>query len=722
MQTTIGAFSGGGSRAQARAANMRAVEPAPDLPSAGRGNLYLFLQVVGSGGGHSALYRQALNAAQQAYYELGEDVESALRQAVRNAHYVLTKANEALPDAEWRGGMTCAAVLDRELVLAQAGPALALVSHPTVVEEFPADQTPAGPSLGGALRPDPRLFRTTLEPGAILLLAHSDWLKQVPVEALAVAAAADVVPHAVDYLGQLAGEAELSALLVGFAESTGEPMAEQPRPASVEPSVAFPVIKPRPAEERPQPAATGRPQSGAAQPERQPQTGGWLARLFGKKAQPAAAPTAPAPARPATEAWPTASKPASASAPSRSPLLLITALIGVPVVVAALVLGLLWFRTRMAEQQFAEVLTGAATALAEAESLPDEAAARLRLNGAREFLDKARVMRPADAELNKLQIQYGDILARLDRVASLYGFALLWDLREAGRRPDRVAVGGDSVFVLDRGRQEVDRFVLSSGRESVTPAEPPAVVRKGQQVAEAAVSDLLDIFWFEAVGSQRSQLLVMDVAGGLVGYDSQFGVVRQALASKDKWGLAQLAATYAGNLYVVDTKNNQIWRYRPTAKGYEGAPEPYFNAGAPVDLAGVQALAIDGNIWLLYADGRLLKFFMGEQKPFELRGLPDAMRGPVAIAAPVDGDRIYIGDSGNGRILEFDKEGQFQRQFRPPQGAALQGMTHLTLDAIGSRFYILTVDKLFRADLPRPAPAASGAGTPTPTPTPTPAR
>jgi DNA-binding beta-propeller fold protein YncE len=132
-----------------------------------------------------------------------------------------------------------------------------------------------------------------------------------------------------------------------------------------------------------------------------------------------------------------------------------------------------------------------------------------------------------------------------------------------------------------------------------------------------------------------------------------------------------------------------------------------------VDLAGVQSMTIDGNIWLLYADGRVLKFFAGEQKAFEIRNLPDPLRGPTALAAPVDGNQIYIADAGNGRIIELDKDGLFQRQLRPSQGDVLRGMRYLTLDATTGRFYILTGDKLYRADLPKPAPL------PTPTPTPT---
>jgi len=388
----------------------------------------------------------------------------------------------------------------------------------------------------------------------------------------------------------------------------------------------------------------------------------------------------------------------------RGPWGLLLALIVIPLVVVALVVAMLWFRTRSADAEFQQTLTGAETAIIEARGLSDEAAARLRLGNAREFLDKARAARPDDTQLAKLQTDYSEVLARVNRITPLYGLMPLWQFRETGRKLNRILLGGDSLFVLDTGKGEVVRFILSKLGDSVTPATPDVVMRKGQVIGSAAISDLLDADWAAAVGNQRSRLLALDTAGGLLGYDVTWGVTRIPLAGREKLGLPQLVKSYGGNLYVVDTKAGQLWRYRPSEKGYENQPEPYFAAATKVDLSGVQSVEIDGNVWVLFADGRLLKFFGGEQKAFELKGLPDPLSAPTAVISQLDGDLLYIADSGNGRILEFTKEGQFQRQFRPAQGNDLQGMRDLFLDEAGDKLYILTADKLFKADVPRLPP------------------
>ena len=216
-----------------RAANVRAVEPASDLPSAERGSLYILLEV--SGGGHAALYRQMLNAAQTAFYEKGESVEAALRQAVRSVHQVLRTANEGLPEAQWRGGASLVVRYADRVTIAQSGPGLILIGHPKTVDQFPAELGDWGPALGDAERPEIQIYDVTVESGSMILLAQSDWPQHVAAQSLAVAAAAPNVTLASQYLGQLAGSAELSALLVSFSSTIPELRDE------VEP---LPVAKP----------------------------------------------------------------------------------------------------------------------------------------------------------------------------------------------------------------------------------------------------------------------------------------------------------------------------------------------------------------------------------------------------------------------------------------------------------------------------------------------
>ena len=197
------------------------LSPRADLPEYARGKLYMLVEIIGADTGNAALYRQMLNAAQMAFYEEGGGSQAAaLTRAVREAYSVLVRANNTL-EANWRAGITLAALQGWGLTIAQAGPALCLVSHPKTVEQFPGDVSAWTQPFGGAERPDVKIFETRVEPGSMILLAQSDWLNHVTPEQLAVASTANNVGVAADYLGQIGGKADLSALVV----FVGEPSA-----------------------------------------------------------------------------------------------------------------------------------------------------------------------------------------------------------------------------------------------------------------------------------------------------------------------------------------------------------------------------------------------------------------------------------------------------------------------------------------------------------------
>jgi len=291
-------------------------------------------------------------------------------------------------------------------------------------------------------------------------------------------------------------------------------------------------------------------------------------------------------------------------------------------------------------------------------------------------------------------------------VTFLYGSVPLWNFDRENRSWQRVLVSGDALFVFDRNRMEVHRFTRSVLGDTVTPFDTP-IIRKGDQLDGLIIGDLVDVAWVEAGGAnQRSRLLAVDRAAGLIGYDVTWGQERVAVAGREKWQQPHLAVGYGGNLYIADVGAGQIWRHRPVSTGF-GEAEPYFGDNT-VNLDGLQAMAIDGNIWLAFADGRLLKFFGGEQRPFIWRGLPDAISAPAAIAVPLQDDRVYMADAGGGRIIEATKNGEFLRQLRVREGDILRNLRGLFLDEARSVFYVLTEDQLYRVDIPAASPAPTG--------------
>jgi hypothetical protein len=714
LRTTISQFSSAGGRQQARASNVRAVEPAPDLPGAERGNLYMLVEVTGSGGGHPALYRQVFDAAQKAFYETEGTTVTALQRAVRAAHGVLRKVNDALPDAAWRAGITCATLQEADLVIAQVSPALALVSHPKTVDQFPPELKPESCALGGEERPNVQVARTQVEPGSMILLADSRWLEYVQPKALAVAAALETPGQAVDYLAQLAGSAELNAVVIGIGQGTPED-SEAPaglgneRLPNAEPVGPAPEPAERPAPHgsgllnrliRLAPVLAGHRDRGTAPAEGQ----------IPVMTQPIVSGTAPeAGLFEAAETFQVETE----EQPRRSVWPLVLAVVVIPLLIAVVVLAMWFMRNQSQENSFQQALDAASAAVATAQAQPDENAARQALATAQASLAKAGTIKPGDSRLDPVQTKLDEGMDRVNHVTPLYGVVPLWSFTGDSHKLARVSVNAGIVYVLDTGAGEIDRLALSGLNDSAKPADPPYALQKKQQVpgSDQLVGDLADMVWIDAVSDQRSRLVAFDASGALFSYDTTFGAARLVIGGQDQWGgVPQMISTFNGNLYLVDEKAKQIWRYRPTARGYENPPEPYFSDSQQVDLTGLQSIAIDGNIWLLYADGRLIKYLAGQQQPFAYQGLPTPIATASAVVAPADGDQIYVADTGNGRIVEFSKDtGQFQRDLRPAQGDMLHQLRGLYLDESAGAFYILTDTQLYKADLPAPE-----AATPTP--------
>jgi hypothetical protein len=111
-------------------------------------------------------------------------------------------------------------------------------------------------------------------------------------------------------------------------------------------------------------------------------------------------------------------------------------------------------------------------------------------------------------------------------------------------------------------------------------------------------------------------------------------------------------------------------------------------------------MAIDGSIYLLYANGTILKFFGGEPIPFELKGLGEPLKTPTSLFTDEQTNFIYVADPGNRRILQLRKDGELFRQFKLTNGNAFEDVKGLFVDEAGGRLYILSGKALYLAEIP----------------------
>jgi len=112
---------------------------------------------------------------------------------------------------------------------------------------------------------------------------------------------------------------------------------------------------------------------------------------------------------------------------------------------------------------------------------------------------------------------------------------------------------------------------------------------------------------------------------------------------------------YSSKLYVLDSANEQIWKYYRERDSY-GSAEAYILA-EDVDLSKAVSMAIDGSVWILNSDGTITKLISGAVEDYNLERSPlSGFEGAEKIYTSFESNQVYILDSANDSVLVFNKD------------------------------------------------------------------
>ncbi len=371
----------------------------------------------------------------------------------------------------------------------------------------------------------------------------------------------------------------------------------------------------------------------------------------------------------------------------------------------ALISGGYWFHRRsVREAEYRALVAQSRRLLNEAQQSgvpPKEA--RKKLQEAWDDSQQALKLHPGAKDVLNLQEQIQEAENSLNHVIKLYLPIKLRTFSGPKVSLGRVVVSGNDIFVLDKGDNAVYHDKLNStGDGLVGESATKPLIKKGETVGNTVIGDLIDIAWMPAIGPWQT--------GGLLVLDSSHHVFRipvaglqqvtQVPVGGDVWKLPTIIRSYSGNLYILDPKSNQIWKHL-LKHGTYAAPEGYFAQGG-VDLSGVVDMSIDGYIYLLTSDGRVLKFFTGNPQSFDLSALDMPLRAPSAFFTDKGTKNLYIADAGNNRILQVSKSGELRRQFRLAEHPLLLGKVRsLSVVETAGEFYFVTDKDLYLVNFPR---------------------
>jgi hypothetical protein len=736
------------------ASNALAVrEPTGRLPDGvSKGDLFVVSEVRGEieESKKDLLNRSLTETIRNAYYQSPGSVTASLRRALLAANdrllteYEPTQTHEQDTDLGMgsrnghpMAGVTVVAVRGEDVFIASVGPSFAYTITRGLITQFPRSSpwlnsvdpiASTAPALGRWASLDVQLFHVHVEPGDMVILSDSRFAAQASLDDLETNAAYQGVEGALVNLGKLTGGHDCTALVVeiqakpkaGARERKRGSVSEQPETGEealsawgVSLSDAVPRIVVTEVGSRSGAALVrlgktiwrgvsgipvGRWLRGIAKGVLTLVMVIWtgLGTLIGR--------VLPGQERDA----PTRHRVGTGQArPMRtSPLpqhVLRTIALLVPVVVLAVVGLTYWQRGVARENEFNELVQQSQAAYQQSLG-SDDLTARQLLVQAAALLTQADAIKPGEAVIGELRASMAERQDKIDRVERLYWLGELHTYDDHGTQLQRVIINGLQVYVLDAGNDMVYQHQLDQANDALEPDQvDPVLVRRGQQIDTAVVGELVDLVWMPAGGSRQTSDLLILASGGLLEYNPSWGLADVPIADKDAWQLPVAVDSYFGNFYILDPQAGQILRYLATADGYTDAAQNYFPADVTVDLTGAVDMAIDGFIYVLYADGTIRKFEGGTPVDFQVTEIDRPIDRAAAIyAAPDDvAQYIYVADAGNARVVQLNKDGRFVRQFKPRDEERFDFNTlrSLFVDELGGKLFLLNDRALYVANI-----------------------
>lgn len=171
-------------------------------------------------------------------------------------------------------------------------------------------------------------------------------------------------------------------------------------------------------------------------------------------------------------------------------------------------------------------------------------------------------------------------------------------------------------------------------------------------------------------------------------------VVSLSVSSSTNGGSTDIVL-YAGRAYFLDGPGGQVWRASSQSGGF-GSTSSYIKA-ANTDLSGSVGLAIDSNVYVLKADGTLVRFLSGGQEGFTLATIDPALRAASGIWTNADATKIAITDPAGKRVLLFSKEGKLTAQLTSND---FTGPRDIDGDEANKRLLVIDGTKLLLVPMP----------------------
>ncbi|HYP39155.1 MAG TPA: hypothetical protein VEX13_02245 [Chloroflexia bacterium] len=318
-------------------------------------------------------------------------------------------------------------------------------------------------------------------------------------------------------------------------------------------------------------------------------------------------------------------------------------------------------------------------------------------------LEKAKQAQAADpksAEAGLLVVKVQSDLDKLNGITRLPNLDLLFDLAEADKtaggaeqsaspvgttsQAHEIVMQGNDAYILDKSSNRLYRCSISA--KNCT-----AILRSGDNAGGQQVGPLV------AMTMRVGNVVALDDNLTSYVYNTDNSAWEaQPLGEATNLEKPKDIASYDGNLYLLAAKPGQVSKY--VAGRYGEAPDDWLKDVASIEqLQGPVSMAIDGAIYVLLSDGRILAMQGGKV----VRVITPQAGGsaPTSIFTSTDTRDLYVLHAEDGTITKISKEGQTIATMKPPSGA-VSTVSGMTVDEGRGKLYLLEGRRVYEAALP----------------------
>lgn len=274
---------------------------------------------------------------------------------------------------------------------------------------------------------------------------------------------------------------------------------------------------------------------------------------------------------------------------------------------------------------------------------PEEA--KNELLALQDSIDELRALNPNADTLSGIETEVESLRKTLFQISDFTSVETIAEFDQDASRFILTKNVGENLKLIDATNHQYNNINLATGN-----------AQTGQTF------DLQNFSQFGAA-SDNDNLLYSFTQGvvSIAQSDKELATINVLVPPEQVWGEITQMDTYESNIYLLDKENKQVWKHVPVSGGYSQAIA-YLKEDIEADKTPV-AIAIDGSVYVGFQDGVIRKYLGGEREDFFIDSIDKPLGENLIMATNQDIDKLVVLDISNNRIVTFDKQGSYLRQY-----------------------------------------------------------